>query len=119
MKPGFPEKPPPGPTRPDFWRSPLRRPWLTSVLGSALLPLILVCAVTGFLSQAAYDPGLGQNSLLPDGGVDVYFFSWPTSPSWIYALTQGLHVICGLAAIPILLAKLWSVMPKLFEWPPL
>ncbi len=27
-------------------------------------------------------------------------------------------MICGLAAMPILLAKLWSVMPKLFEWPP-
>jgi DMSO/TMAO reductase YedYZ molybdopterin-dependent catalytic subunit len=27
-------------------------------------------------------------------------------------------VTSGLAAIPILLAKLWSVIPKLFEWPP-
>ena len=27
-------------------------------------------------------------------------------------------MISGLAAMPILLAKLWSVMPKLFEWPP-
>jgi DMSO/TMAO reductase YedYZ molybdopterin-dependent catalytic subunit len=91
------------------------------VLGSALGPLIVVCALTGFLSQAAYNPDLGHNSLLPGGGlgVDLYFFSWPTSPSWIYALTQGLHVGCGLAAIPILLAKLWSVMPKLFEWPPI
>jgi DMSO/TMAO reductase YedYZ molybdopterin-dependent catalytic subunit len=113
-------KPPPGPTRPSFWKSPLRGPWLTSLLGSAMLPLIIVCAVTGFLSQAAYNPGLGHNSLLPGGGIGVnlYFFHWPTSPSWLYAATQGLHVICGLAAIPILLAKLWSVMPKLFEWPP-
>ncbi len=118
--PKFPDEPPPGPTRPSFWKSPLRGPWLTSLLGSALLPLIIVCAVTGFLSQAAYNPGLGHNSLLPGGGlgVDLYFFHWPTSPSWLYAATQGLHVICGLAAIPILLAKLWSVMPKLFEWPP-
>lgn len=120
-KPGFPEEPPPGPTRPDFWRSPIRGPWLTSILGSALLPLIIICAVTGFLSQAAYNPGLGNNSLLPDGGIGInlYFFTWPTSPSWLYALTQGLHVICGLAIIPILGAKLWSVMPKLFEWPPI
>ncbi len=120
-RPRFPAEPPLGPTRPGFWRSPLRGPWLTSVLGSALLPLVLVCAITGFLSQAAYDPGLGHNSLLPGGGlgVDAYFFHWPTSPAWIYAFTQGLHVISGLAATPILLAKLWSVMPKLFEWPPL
>jgi DMSO/TMAO reductase YedYZ molybdopterin-dependent catalytic subunit len=118
--PKFPEEPPPGPARPSFWRSPLRGPWLTSILGSALGPLIVVCAITGFLSQAAYNPGLGNNSLLPGGGlgIDVYFFHWPTSPSWLYALTQGLHVGSGLAATPILLAKLWSVMPKLFEWPP-
>jgi DMSO/TMAO reductase YedYZ molybdopterin-dependent catalytic subunit len=118
--PKFPEEPPPGPTRPSFWKSPLRGPWLTSILGSALLPLIIICAVTGFLSQAAYNPGLGNNSLLPGGGigVSIYFFHWPTSPAWLYAFTQGLHVASGLAAMPILLAKLWSVMPKLFEWPP-
>jgi DMSO/TMAO reductase YedYZ molybdopterin-dependent catalytic subunit len=118
--PKLPERPPPGPTRPEFWRSPLRGPWLTSLLGSALLPLVVVCAVTGFLSQASYDPSLGANSLLPGGGIDanLYFFSWPTSPSHLYAVTQGLHVISGLIAIPLLLAKLWSVMPKLFEWPP-
>ncbi len=111
-------KPPPGPFRPEFWRSPLRGPWLASILGSALLPLILICAITGFLSQAAYQPGLGDNSLLPGGGLNVYFFDWPTHPSWLYAFTQGLHVVSGLAAIPLLLAKLWSAMPKLFEWPP-
>jgi DMSO/TMAO reductase YedYZ molybdopterin-dependent catalytic subunit len=111
---------PPGPFRAQFWRSPLRGPWLASILGSALLPLIVICAVTGFLSQAAYDPSLSDNSQLPGGGLgfDLYFFSWPTSPSWIYAFTQGLHVISGVAAIPLLLAKLWSAMPKLFEWPP-
>ena len=27
-------------------------------------------------------------------------------------------MVSGVAAIPILLAKLWSAMPKLFEWPP-
>ncbi len=113
-------KPPPGPFRDQFWRSPLRGPWLASVLGSALLPLIVICAVTGFLSQAAYNPGLGDNSQLPGGGIGInlYFFSWPTSPSWIYAFTQGLHIVSGVTAIPLLLAKLWSAMPKLFEWPP-
>ncbi len=114
------DRPPSGPFRREFWRSPLRGPWLASILGSALLPLIVICAVTGFLSQAAYDPGLGDNSQLPGGGIgfDFYFFSWPTSPSWIYAFTQGLHVISGVAGIPLLMAKLWSAMPKLFEWPP-
>jgi DMSO/TMAO reductase YedYZ molybdopterin-dependent catalytic subunit len=45
-------------------------------------------------------------------------FDWPTHPSWLYGVTQGLHVTIGLAVIPIVLAKLWSVMPRLFVWPP-
>ncbi|MDQ3729088.1 MAG: molybdopterin-dependent oxidoreductase [Actinomycetota bacterium] len=116
----FPDKPPPGPFQRDFWKSPLRGPWLASFLGSALLPLILVCAGTGFLSHIAYYPQLGDNSITGSGaiGFDLYFFDWPTSPAWLYAFTQGLHVVSGVAAIPILLAKLWSAMPKLFEWPP-
>lgn len=120
-KPKFPDEPPPGPTKPTFWKSPLRGPWMTSIIGSALLPLVLICAVTGFLSHAAYNPSLGDNSFFPPGGIswNIYIFSWPTSPSWLYAFTQGLHVVSGCIAIPILFAKLWSVMPKLFEWPPL
>ncbi|MGH3744399.1 MAG: molybdopterin-dependent oxidoreductase, partial [Mycobacteriales bacterium] len=35
-----------------------------------------------------------------------------------YRVTQGLHVAVGLALIPVVLAKLWSVIPKLFAWPP-
>ena len=49
--------------------------------------------------------------------MDIYFFEWPVRPAWLYALTQGLHIVTGLAAIPILLAKLWAVIPQLFERP--
>jgi len=104
-----------GPFRRDFWRSPLRGPWLASVLSSALLPLILVCALTGFLSHAAYEPELGSNRLIM--APDLFPWRWPTNPAWLYGLNQGLHIITGLAAIPILLAKLWAVTPKLFEVP--
>ena len=45
-------------------------------------------------------------------------FDWPASPSWLYRLTQGLHVGLGLVLVPVVLAKLWSVVPKLFAWPP-
>jgi len=116
----FPAKPPPGPFRRDFWRSPLRGPWLASFLSSALLPLIVICAITGFISHAAYDPDLGQNAIVGPGGIgfDLYGFNWPTNPAWLYAFTQGLHVVAGVAAIPILLAKLWAVIPQFFEWPP-
>ena len=49
--------------------------------------------------------------------------SCPTStgrprPSWLYRLNQGLHVGLGLVVIPVVLAKLWSVIPRLFAWPP-
>ena len=43
---------------------------------------------------------------------------WPSRPVNFYRVTQGLHVIGGLAAIPLLGAKLWTVYPKLLQWPP-
>jgi DMSO/TMAO reductase YedYZ molybdopterin-dependent catalytic subunit len=109
---------PPGPFRPEFWKSPLRGPWLTSVLGSILLVLVTLVALTGFLSHAAYQPDLGRNGLVEPDVPFTTFFDWPTGPSWLYALTQGLHVNLGLVAIPVVLAKLWSVIPRLFQWPP-
>jgi DMSO/TMAO reductase YedYZ molybdopterin-dependent catalytic subunit len=116
-RPPQPMPPRRGPFDRDFWRSPLRGRWLTSLLGSALLPLLVLCGITGFLSHAAYDPNLGSNDVT--GGFDsgLYFFDWPTSPVWLYSVTQGLHVLSGLAAIPILLVKLWSVIPRLYERP--
>jgi DMSO/TMAO reductase YedYZ molybdopterin-dependent catalytic subunit len=110
---------PPGPTRESFWRSPLRGPWLTATLGSLLLPLVLVVGATGFFSNAAYQPALGRNALLAPGGPQPFGFGWPASPSWLYALNQGIHVTVGIVAVPLLLAKLWSVAPRLFAWPPL
>ena len=43
---------------------------------------------------------------------------FPTSPSWGYRVTQGVHVISGTAAVPLLLVKLWTVFPKLLAHPP-
>jgi DMSO/TMAO reductase YedYZ molybdopterin-dependent catalytic subunit len=89
------------------------------VLGLTLLIAIPIVAITGFLSNAAYYPRLGGNAVgRPIGPLDFYLFSFPTHPSWLYALTQGLHVTIGLAVFPVLLAKMWSVLPRLFEWPP-
>ncbi|MFE2300066.1 molybdopterin-dependent oxidoreductase [Streptomyces sp. NPDC059445] len=111
---------PRSPSSPAFWRSPLRGPWFTSVLGVVLLVGITVLFVTGLLSYAAYNPNLSPvNDKTPDKGIlGFYLFSWPTGPVWLYRLTQGVHVTLGLALIPVLLAKLWSVVPKLFELPP-
>jgi len=113
-----PEDPPAPPFRRDFWRSPLRGVRLTSILGATLLVAIPLVSVTGLLSHVAYNPGLGENRIVARGPFDVLLFDWPTHPAWLYAASQGVHVTLGLAAFPIVLAKLWSVIPKLFVWPP-
>ncbi|MFF7530141.1 molybdopterin-dependent oxidoreductase [Streptomyces bobili] len=108
------------PSAPGFWRSPLRGPWFTSVLGLVLLVGITVLFVTGLLSYAAYNPDLAPvNDKTPDKGIlGFYLFAWPTNPHWLYRLNQGVHVTLGITLIPVLLAKLWSVVPRLFALPP-
>ncbi len=109
---------PGGPFRPEVWRSPIRGPWLTSVLGSALLVGIPVMFITGLVSYAAYNPQFAANDTTPNKGLlGSYLFNWVSNPSWIYRVSQGTHVVLGLLLTPIVLAKLWSVIPKLFEWP--
>ena len=113
-------RPPPGPFRPGAWRSPLRGRWLTSLLGLALLVGLPVLALTGLLSYDAYDPRLPGNDQTPGAPLLKFFlFPWVTGPSWIYRLNQGIHITLGLALLPVVLAKLWSVLPRLFAWPPL
>ena len=109
--------PPPGLAR-IRWRSPLRGPWLTSVFGLVLLIGLPIVTITGLLSYIAYGPGFGQAIPRDVGWLKLPTFDWPTQPSWLYRLTQGLHVGVGLILIPVVLAKLWSVIPKLFVWPP-
>ncbi|MEV4509219.1 molybdopterin-dependent oxidoreductase [Dactylosporangium sp. NPDC049525] len=109
---------PPGPFRRGFWRSPIRGPWLTSVFGLLLLVGVTLLFVTGLLSYAAYNPDLGNDTTPDKGWLGFYLFAWPTHPAWLYRLTQGLHVTLGVVLVPVLLAKLWSVIPKLFDWPP-
>ena len=114
------EHPPPGPFRAGFWRSPLRGPWLTSVFSVVLLPGITLMFITGLASYAAYNPNLapGNDTTPHKGLLGSWLPGWPASPSWLYWVNQGVHVTLGLVLIPIVLAKLWSVLPKLFEWPP-
>jgi DMSO/TMAO reductase YedYZ molybdopterin-dependent catalytic subunit len=91
------------------------------MLASVLLVGLTVVAVTGLLSYAAYDPQLGgSNDRTPEAGLLRAYaaFDWPTSPAWLYRVNQGVHVLLGIALVPVVLAKLWSVAPKLFEWPP-
>jgi DMSO/TMAO reductase YedYZ molybdopterin-dependent catalytic subunit len=93
-----------GPLRPQMFRSTLRSTRLTSLLGLALGAAFAVCFLTGLLSHLIqHPPG---------------WFWWPARPVWLYRLTQGVHVATGLATVPLLGAKLWSVYPRLFTWPP-
>src|SRR6266516_80445 len=84
--------------------STLRSTAVTARVGTVLGCCFAICFVTGVLSHYQYQPW----SWLPE----------PAAPAWGYRVTQGLHVITGIALIPLLLVKLWSVYPKLFVWPP-
>ncbi|PZS19619.1 MAG: hypothetical protein DLM60_09885 [Pseudonocardiales bacterium] len=115
---GLERNPPPGLGRLRAWRSPLRGPWLTSVFGAVLLVALPVVIITGLLDYIAYGPQFGQAIPADVGGLRLPTFDWPTHPSWLFRLTEGLHIGLGLVIIPVVLAKLWSVAPKLFAWPP-
>jgi DMSO/TMAO reductase YedYZ molybdopterin-dependent catalytic subunit len=108
-----------GPFDRAVWTSPLRGPWLASALSVGLLALFGADLVTGYLSAVAYQPALGQNDLF-GGGLDRHLlgWTWPTHPAWLYGATQGVHVVAGAMAVPVLAAKLWAVMPKLYKVPP-
>ncbi|MGC4766073.1 molybdopterin-dependent oxidoreductase [Micromonospora sp. DT46] len=125
--PGFPRRwwrflaahPPPGVARiAGRWRSPLRGPWLTAVFGMVLLATLPLVIITGLLDYLAYGPQFGQALPRDVGWLRLPQFDWPTRPPWLFRLTQGLHVTLGIVLIPVVLAKLWSVIPKLFDWPP-
>ncbi len=109
---------PPGLGNPRAWRSPLRGPWLTSVFGAVLLVCLPIVILTGLLSYIAYAPQLNQAIPGEVGWLHLPVFDWPTRPAWLFRLNQGLHIGLGLTIVPIVLAKLWSVIPKLFDWPP-
>lgn len=79
---------------------------VAAVLGMALGIAFVTCFLTGLYSHFAQHP------------LDVGFFSMPASPGWLYRFTQGLHVAAGIAAIPLLLAKLWTIFPLLLTMPP-
>lgn len=92
-----------GPLREGAWSrddtdTERRASWLGLWLGITFT----VCLLTGLWSHAV------QHDWLPV----------PSRPRDLYRVTQGLHVVTGLAAVPLLLAKLFAVYHRLFTWPP-
>jgi hypothetical protein len=89
--------------QPESFRSSAHHEQVTARVGRWLGIAFLVCFLTGLLSHAIQHP--------------PSWFWWPAAPADLYRITQGLHVISGVAAVPLLFAKLWSVYPKLFARP--
>ncbi|MGW5388255.1 molybdopterin-dependent oxidoreductase [Nocardia sp. NPDC003963] len=80
-----------------------RGPDVAARVGLWLGVAIALCFLTGLLSHLIqHPPG---------------WFRWPANPAWLYRVTQGTHVLSGIAAIPLVLVKLWAVYPRLFARP--
>lgn len=91
------------PLRQGPYRSPLRDERLAAWLGAALGVLFSVCFLTGLFSHLHQNP--------------VSWLPVPARPVGLYRVTQGLHVASGIASLPVLLAKLWVVWPRLLSRP--
>jgi hypothetical protein len=84
--------------------APERTPRTAVVLGRVVGIGFAVCFLTGLYSHLQQHP--------------LDWLPLPTRPVDLYAWTQGLHVTVGTALLPLVLAKLWIVYPRLFAWPP-
>jgi DMSO/TMAO reductase YedYZ molybdopterin-dependent catalytic subunit len=89
--------------RPRF-ESNTRSERVAAILGTALGITFTICFITGIYSHLLQNPPA--------------WFTAPARPAGLYRITEGLHVATGIASIPLLFAKLWTVFPKLFVWPP-
>jgi DMSO/TMAO reductase YedYZ molybdopterin-dependent catalytic subunit len=85
------------------FRSALHDERTAAWLGIALGVSFSICFVTGIWSHLQQNP--------------PSWFEPIARPAGLYRFTQGLHVATGIASIPLLLAKLWVVYPKLFRRP--
>jgi hypothetical protein len=86
------------------YRSPLRDERLAAWLGAPLGILFAICFVTGLFSHIQQHP--------------LKWLPVPARPAGLYRVTQGIHVISGIAAVPFLFAKLWVVWPRFVSVPP-
>ena len=95
-----------GPLAPDAFPSRLHGERTAALLGIALGTAFTICFVTGLMSH------------LPQRGPRVIADAWPARPVSFYRVTQGIHVLTGMVAVPLLLAKMWVAYPRLWTWPP-
>ncbi len=88
--------------RPEAYPTGARGPALSARLGLLAGTAFAVCFVTGLASHALQHR---EPVVLPP------------LPTWGYAVTQGIHVTTGIAAIPLLAVKIWSVAPRFWARP--
>jgi hypothetical protein len=86
-----------------IFRSTLRSSRLSTLLGLALGFSFTVCFATGLLSHLIQHP--------------VDWLEWPARPVSLYRWITATHTMTGIASVPLLLTKLWSVYPMLWERP--
>ena len=84
--------------------SPVRNPRMATVVGRLLGAAFLICFGTGLYSHFLQEP--------------LDWMRFATRPEFLYQVTQGTHIIAGIACFPLLLAKLYIVFPDLFAYPP-
>jgi DMSO/TMAO reductase YedYZ molybdopterin-dependent catalytic subunit len=90
--------------RPSDFGSPVHDAVVVARLGRWLGIAVAVCFVTGLVSHNA------------QSATGVGLSPWP---GWGYRVSQGLHVASGIAAIPLLLGKVFAAYPRLFVRPAL
>jgi hypothetical protein len=83
--------------------APSRNPRMAVVIGRLLAIAFLLCFGTGIYSHFLQDP-------LP-------WMVFPTRPTTLYQVSQGVHITAGILCFPLLLAKLYIVFPELFQTP--
>lgn len=86
----------------DFTSS-VHRTRVVARLGIWLGFALLICFLTGLVSHVHQHP--------------ITWLPIQPSPAWAYRVSQGLHVVTGVACVPLLLAKMYAAFPRLFERP--
>src|ERR1700712_348729 len=86
-------------------QSPSRNTRMAVVIGRLLGSAFLICFATGLYSHFLQEP--------------LSWMHFPTQPGQLYQFTQGIHITAGIACFPLILAKLYSIFPLLFQTPPI
>jgi hypothetical protein len=74
------------------------------VMGRLLAIAFLLCFGTGLYSHFLQEP--------------EPWMRFSTVPAQLYQVTQGIHITAGIACFPLILGKLYTIYPQLFQTPP-